>query len=247
MQESGYKTSTSNAQTEVKTNKNRSRSIIWFNPPFSQNVKTNIGKIFLKLIIKIFPSHHRLNIIFNLNTTRLRNSCRVICQVSQNKLTIIFYPRRQIAKNVHDNFQQNNCPLAGSCLKTCIVYRDNVTKQNETHAYFGASDGEFKYRYNNHKNSFRNQDYENEIELSKHIWQLKRNGTEVNLKWSIAAYGTPYKCGTRRCDLCLTEKYIIARANQNNLYNRRTEFISKCRIYFIRHILNWFTVKQFKS
>ena len=97
------------------------------------------------------------------------------------------------------------------------------------------------------KNSFRNQDYENETELSKYIWQLKRNGTQANLKWSIAVYGTLYKCGTRRCDLCLTEKYIIARPNQNNLLNRRTEFISKCRIYFIRHILNWFTVKQFKS
>ena len=66
-------------------------------------------------------------------------------------------------------------------------------------------------------------------ELSKHIWQLKLNGTEFNLKWSIAAYATPYRCGTRRCDLCLTEKYIIARATQNSLLNKRTELISKCR------------------
>ena len=29
---------------------------------------------------------------------------------------------------------------------------------------------------------------------------------EFYLKWSIAAYASPYKCGTRRCDLCLTEK-----------------------------------------
>ena len=50
LQESGYKTSMSYTQTEVKTNRNRSRNIIWFNPPFSQNVKTNIGKLFLKLI-----------------------------------------------------------------------------------------------------------------------------------------------------------------------------------------------------
>ena len=26
-------------------------------------------------------------------------------------------------------------------------------------------------------------------------------------------YATPYKCGTRRCDLCLTEKYVIAHAD----------------------------------
>ena len=93
LQESGYKTSTPNAETEVKTNKNRSRSIVWFNPPFSQNVKTNIGKIFLKLIIKIFPSHHRLNIIFNLNTTRLRNSCmsNMSSFIKQTNHNILFW------------------------------------------------------------------------------------------------------------------------------------------------------------
>ena len=39
-------------QTEVKTNKNRNQDIVWFNPSFSWNVKTNIGKTFLKLIQK---------------------------------------------------------------------------------------------------------------------------------------------------------------------------------------------------
>ena len=27
----------------------------------------------------------------------------------------------------------NNCSLAGSCMKTCIVYRADVINQNETH------------------------------------------------------------------------------------------------------------------
>ena len=111
-----------------------------------------------------------------------------------------------------------NCPLAGSCLETCIVYRADVIKQNETHVYYGTSYGEIKYLYNNHTNLFRNQDYENKTEPSKHIWQLKRNVIEFNLKWSIDAYATPYRCG-RRCDLCLTEKCIIARANQENRIN----------------------------
>ena len=63
LQENGYKTSMSYAQTEVKTSKNRSWNMIWFNPPFSQNVKTNIDKIFLKLIKKHFPNHHRLQFV----------------------------------------------------------------------------------------------------------------------------------------------------------------------------------------
>ena len=148
--------------------------------------------------------------------------------------------------------KQNHCPLADSCLKTCIIYRADLIKQNETHVYYGASDGEFKYRYNNHTNSFRNQDYENKTELSKHIWQLKRNRIDFNPKWSIATYATPYRCGTRRCEFCLTDKYIIARANQNNLLNKRTKFISKClhrNKYILKNIwyvLNWFTMEQFE-
>ena len=38
-----------------------------------------------------------------------------------------------------------------------------------------------------------------------------------------------YKCDTRCCDLCLTEKYVTASADQDHLLNKRTEIISKCR------------------
>ena len=37
------------------------------------------------------------------------------------------------------------------------------------------------------------------------------------------------RCGSRKCDIYLTDKYLIARANQKNLLNKRTELISKCR------------------
>ena len=57
---------------------------------------------------------------------------------------------------------------------------------------------------------------------------MKDLGKAFVLKWSIAAYAPPYRCGTRRCDLCITEKYIIARADQKHL-NKSAEFISKCR------------------
>ena len=116
---------------------------------------------------------------------------------------------------------KGNCPLDGSCLKACIVYRADVIKHNVTHIYYGASDKEFKFRCNNHTKSFRNRGYEKETEPSKHIWQLKDNNTEFYLKWSIAAYALPSRCGIRRYDLCLTEKYIIARAEQKNLINNK--------------------------
>ena len=91
---------------------------------------------------------------------------------------------------------KGNFSLAGSCLKTCIVQRADVNKQNETHIYYDISDGELKYWYNNHTNLVWNQDYENKTELSKHVWQLQCNGIKLNLKWSIAVYAAPYRCGT---------------------------------------------------
>ena len=44
-----------NRQTRAgKKNRTRSRNVIWFNPPFSKNVQTNVAKSFLRLIDKHF-------------------------------------------------------------------------------------------------------------------------------------------------------------------------------------------------
>ena len=147
LHESGYKTSMSYAQTEVKNSRNRSRNIIWFNPPFSQNVKTNIGKLFLKLVKKHFPKHHRLHKIFNTNTVKLSYSCMSNMSnfIKQHNSNILSSPTKTEERSCNCR-NKDNCPLDGSCLKTCIVYRADVIKHNGTHIYYGASDGEFKFR-----------------------------------------------------------------------------------------------------
>ena len=77
--------------------------------------------------------------------------------------------------------------------------------------------------------SFRYKKRENDTELSKYLWKLKEGNTDHNLQWSIKAYASPYKCGTRKCDLCLTEKMIIARSDPKKLLKKRIELVSKCR------------------
>ena len=124
---------------------------------------------------------------------------------------------------------KSNCPLNGNCQVKTIVYKAPVTTQDIYRIYYGTSEGEFKTRYNNHTKSFRNRQYVNETELSKYIWQLNDNRIDFHLKWEIAAFTSPYKCGTRRCDLCLIEKLFIVRADPLILLNKRTELISKCR------------------
>ena len=53
----------------------RKRQIIWFNPPYSANVKTNVGKIFMRLVDKHFPRHHKYYKLFNRNNIKLSYSC----------------------------------------------------------------------------------------------------------------------------------------------------------------------------
>ena len=87
----------------------------------------------------------------------------------------------------------------------------------------------FKERYNNHTATFRNRSKEKSTELSKYIWELKNCNLNYGLKWSIACKVHPYTGGTRKCDLCLTEKLTIMKADLKSLLNMRDEFVSKCR------------------
>ena len=51
------------------------RKIMWFNPPYCNNVKSNVGKQFLKLVRRHLPKGHKLNKIFKKNTLKVSFSC----------------------------------------------------------------------------------------------------------------------------------------------------------------------------
>ena len=208
----------------------RSRKIIWFNPPYNKQVKTEIGKTFLKLIKKHFPKRNRLHKIFNKNTIKISYCCTSNIEniIKQHNAKVLNPTKRDELKPCNCRNKQN-CPLDGKCLSTCIIYKADVETDIMKSSYYGTCEGEFKTRFNNHTKSFRLRKYENDTELSKYIWKLKDANTSYSLKWSVEKTATPYKCGTRKCDLCLSEKVAIVRANPNGLLNKRTELISKCR------------------
>jgi len=63
-------------QTSSKTTRrNQKRSIIWFNPPFSKNVATNVARSFLRLIAKHFTTENNLRKVFNKNCVKVSYSC----------------------------------------------------------------------------------------------------------------------------------------------------------------------------
>ena len=121
---------------------------------------------------------------------------------------------------------------------TTLVDRLDTSKIKH---YYGTCEKNFKECYNNHTASFRNKNKEKSTELSKYIWELKDNNIQHSVKWCIASKAHPYVCGSRKCDLCLTEKLIIRKANPETLLNTCNELVSKCR-----H-MNKFTLRRFKK
>ena len=47
----------------------------WFNPPFSSNVRSNVGKEFLKLVDRAFPPSNPLHKFFTRHTVKLSYKC----------------------------------------------------------------------------------------------------------------------------------------------------------------------------
>ena len=112
--------------------------------------------------------------------------------------------------------QKSDCPLNQNCLSECLVY-NAVVNTSKTKNYYGTCEKSFKERYKHHTASFRNKSRQKSTELSNYIWELKENGENYTIDWIIAMKAHPYICGTRKCDLCLREKLLIARANSESL------------------------------
>ena len=70
-------------------------------------------------------------------------------------------------------------------------------------------------------------------EMSINITKKTRNFQNISdncktIKLSIAAYALTFRCRSKKCDLCLRKKFVIARADQKNFLSRKTKLISKC-------------------
>ena len=75
LKSSGYKENIGYRKIKAKRKNSRKRNIQWYNPPYSVNVATNVGKRFFQLIDKHFPPHHRLHKIINRNCIKMSCSC----------------------------------------------------------------------------------------------------------------------------------------------------------------------------
>ena len=219
---------------EPVSKRKRERKVTWFNPPFSKNVTTKVGQKFLKLIDKHFPVGSKLRKVFNRNTIKVSYSCM------PSMGSIIKQHNARICGTEEESGSQprccncrnpERCPLNGHCLTNKIVYKATV-ETDGTRApkiYIGSTETSFKQRYANHLMSFRHEKYRNQTELSKYIWDLKREGKIFRVSWDILRKAPAYSNLSKRCDLCLTEKLMIISADKSTLLNKRSEIVSKCR------------------
>jgi hypothetical protein len=167
--------------------KNRKRNIIWFNPPFSKNVQTNIGKIFMNLIKKHFPKHHKFYCLFNKNNIKISYSCmeNIGNIIKKHNQKILNKDDQQITHNPCNCRKKDNCPLEGEFRVSNIIYKATIKSQHEQKIYYGLCEGEFKARYSNHLKSFKHEKYKSDTELSKYIWELKSKNCQFNVSWTI--------------------------------------------------------------
>ena len=171
----------------AKLRRSRARNIIWYNPPYSRNVSTNIGREFFKILDEEFPNDHPLHKIFNRNMVKMSYGCMInIKQIidGQNKGILA----KQNVSNTPDAKSCNcrkphDCPVAEQCLKESVIYQATVTNSENNHiqTYIGLTANTFKTRFNNHKCSFKNKSKKSRTELSKHIWELNDSKTEYTV------------------------------------------------------------------
>ena len=229
---SGYKekleyTPATTTEKRVRVRKN----ISWYNPPYSESVTTNLGHKFLSLINKCFPKNHKLHPIFNKNTIKLSYSCtpNMGAIISSHNKKLLSQTDNSKSPKTCSCRKKTECPLNNECLSRCIVYKATVKTENSTKEYIGGTEPTFKERLYNHNGSFNTRSRRCETKLSEYIWECKDKNEPYEIKWSIVSRTFPYKCGTRKCDLCLTEKYYILKSNKTITLNKRSEIANKCR------------------
>ena len=151
LRRSNYQAALKYSPNNSNKTRTRSRNIIWFNPPYSTNVRTNVGRNFLSLVDKHFPSSNPLHKIFNRNSVKVSYSCMNNCKIviSKRNIGILSKSKTTTATTANGNDNCNcrntdNCPLQKNCLIESVVYKAEV----EVFEFLNLL---LKYRLCNHK------------------------------------------------------------------------------------------------
>ena len=62
---------------------------------------------------------------------------------------------------------------------------------------------------------------------STHVWSLKDRNLNIDIRETARA--EPFNSATKKCQLCLTEKYLIMFKPEGATLNSRSEMFATCR------------------
>ena len=228
----------------------RARKVIYFNPPWDDSIKTNIGASFLRLVDQHFPRGSNLYHIFNrqklkISYSNMPNLKRII---SGHNNKVLNFQNNLRVEGCNCQGGVETCMLDGHCQTHSLVYKGELKYdipnprtgliENKTKIYYGLTSTTFKTRYANHKTSFRLAAYRTNTTLSAHIWRLKDLSiNNYNLKFSIVKLAKPYSREAKSCELCLQEKTFILFSDHYETLNRRSEILYKC-VHRAGHLLD---------
>ena len=119
-----------------------------------------------------------------------------------------------------------NCSGIMGCLVNSVIYKDN--NQN-VQTYTGLTGETFKNRFYNHRQSFNKRELEHSTTLSTHIWELKDRNKPYEVNWSIKGRAKKFNPTTKKCRLCIKEKYHIIFQPEDASLNERSKLFSTCR------------------
>ena len=118
--------------------RNRKRKVIWYNPPYNMQVKTNVGRKFIEILEDSFPNRNPLHKIFNRNSVKIS-----YCTMSNLKSYISQHNKKLLDNDKHENPPmgimncscpkniKDDCPPGGRCLDVNIIYQAEVEKLTE--------------------------------------------------------------------------------------------------------------------
>ena len=235
-----------NARNNPTRNKIRNRKVTWFNPPFSKNIRTNIGKQFLAIIRETFPNTHPLHKICNTSTIKISYRCmnNMKREVSRHNNKLLNGNNNIINNNNGAAVQTFKCTCAPlkkpetcrvlpgiGCQVDNLVYKATVTRTDTSHreTYTGSTYNPLKTRVNQHNSNINTvNEKEKGTTLSAYVRSLIKDNIPYNIKWDIVKRAAPYNPITKICRLCISEKVHILFHPEDATLNQRSEFFSKC-------------------
>ena len=133
------------------------------------------------------------------------------------------------------NCQNHPCPLeTQNCQTNQVIYRATVTDEDDkVNTYTGLTRNTFKKRFNGHTHTHSTKEMPNQLHCQPIYGNLK-----IKTDWKLIDRATDSNPTTRKCRLCLKEKFYIIFQPEGASLNKRLELFSACR-HILRLLLKY--------